>query len=524
MSGLKHINVVMQQRYDTKTNWENNDTEENKLILEAGEIGVETDTHKIKVGDGETRWSELPYIGLDYSIPDEYKKAIDALGYVYYDDSQSGSFNISDGLFAESVTLTGLMELLNRGNGDYAKIRMNTNDFSGIVTMDNDTATERTLQDELDKKPNMNLYIITYDSTKFTSDIDAIQAYLDTAKKIANRGDIAIVKKIISTTDNTTTSDLYTSYVHGSSKWFAMSGNVSSDNVLISEDITMAGNYTAVGNLTKSQNETKIFSTKGKTVTQALKDIFSKRIIPTSYTKPNATIKIITTTGNQLAGTNKDIGFELTFNKGKYPYGPDIEGVNIVSYRVELKGGSIGVFYESQNLGGTDSNPTIIQISDAFKNIAIEDNHKYTLSCNIKYSVATNHAYDNMGDNTDLFIPAGSLANINSSNNITGYSKYYLGALTTDIENLNTSILTGSAPIPTSTNLSIPDGTNYVYIIYAISTGIKSMTVLDSNNSDMDVTSIFGDADTTSLPGYKVYKYAPKVSLGANTYKIKFTK
>ena len=166
----------------------------------------------------------------------------------------------------------------------------------------------------------------------------------------------------------------------------------------------------------------------------------------------------------------------------------------------------------------------IINIPDAFKNIAIEDNHKYTLSCNIKYSRATNYAYDNMGDNTDLFIPAGSLANINSSNNITGYSKYYLGALTTDIENLNTSILTGSAPIPTSTNLSIPDGTNYVYIIYAISTGIKSMTVLDSNNSDMDVTSIFGDADTTSLPGYKVYKYAPKVSLGANTYKIKFTK
>ena len=158
MSGLKHINVVMQQRFDTKKNWNTNNPK-----LEEGEIGVESDTHKIKVGDGAKPWSELPYIGSDYSIPDEYKKTIDALGYVYYDDTQTGSFNISDGLFAEAITLTGLMELQNRGNGDSAKIRMHTNDFSGILTTDDNTNTEITLHEELDKKHNMNLYIITYD-------------------------------------------------------------------------------------------------------------------------------------------------------------------------------------------------------------------------------------------------------------------------------------------------------------------------------------------------------------------------
>ena len=30
-------------------------------VLLAGEVGVEKDTHKFKVGDGETTWSELPY-------------------------------------------------------------------------------------------------------------------------------------------------------------------------------------------------------------------------------------------------------------------------------------------------------------------------------------------------------------------------------------------------------------------------------------------------------------------------------
>ena len=33
------------------------------IILAAGEIGVELNTHQIKVGDGSTAWNELPYIG-----------------------------------------------------------------------------------------------------------------------------------------------------------------------------------------------------------------------------------------------------------------------------------------------------------------------------------------------------------------------------------------------------------------------------------------------------------------------------
>jgi len=32
-------------------------------VLEAGEPGIETDTHRLKVGDGLTRWVALPYYG-----------------------------------------------------------------------------------------------------------------------------------------------------------------------------------------------------------------------------------------------------------------------------------------------------------------------------------------------------------------------------------------------------------------------------------------------------------------------------
>ena len=50
------VKVVMQQRIDTKANWESvNPT------LAAGELGIESDTNKIKIGDGATTWTDLGY-------------------------------------------------------------------------------------------------------------------------------------------------------------------------------------------------------------------------------------------------------------------------------------------------------------------------------------------------------------------------------------------------------------------------------------------------------------------------------
>ena len=52
-------------RHDTSTNWMVNDP-----ILYLGEYGVEDDTHRVKRGDGESKWSELKYeeFGLRYLI------------------------------------------------------------------------------------------------------------------------------------------------------------------------------------------------------------------------------------------------------------------------------------------------------------------------------------------------------------------------------------------------------------------------------------------------------------------------
>lgn len=54
----KTISTRQKQKYDTSTNWSTNN-----IVLLAGEIGIESDTNKFKVGNGTSAWNELDYAG-----------------------------------------------------------------------------------------------------------------------------------------------------------------------------------------------------------------------------------------------------------------------------------------------------------------------------------------------------------------------------------------------------------------------------------------------------------------------------
>lgn len=54
MAETTYIRLI--QRRDTAANWQTANP-----VLEAGEWGYETDTKKIKMGDGSTAWNALPY-------------------------------------------------------------------------------------------------------------------------------------------------------------------------------------------------------------------------------------------------------------------------------------------------------------------------------------------------------------------------------------------------------------------------------------------------------------------------------
>lgn len=57
MSQCPTVPKRVQLRHDTSTNW----TSANPLLL-AGEFAYETNTGRVKVGDGTTRWNSLPYL------------------------------------------------------------------------------------------------------------------------------------------------------------------------------------------------------------------------------------------------------------------------------------------------------------------------------------------------------------------------------------------------------------------------------------------------------------------------------
>ena len=56
----KTLKTRLVLRHDTAENW----TKENPVLLE-GEVGVETDTSKLKIGDGASHWGTLKYSGAD---------------------------------------------------------------------------------------------------------------------------------------------------------------------------------------------------------------------------------------------------------------------------------------------------------------------------------------------------------------------------------------------------------------------------------------------------------------------------
>ena len=56
VTSISNVQTRIQLRHDTAANW----TSVNPVLLE-GEVGIETDTLKQKVGDGSTAWNSLPY-------------------------------------------------------------------------------------------------------------------------------------------------------------------------------------------------------------------------------------------------------------------------------------------------------------------------------------------------------------------------------------------------------------------------------------------------------------------------------
>lgn len=127
------------------------------------------------------------------------------------------------------------------------------------------------------------------------------------------KGDIAIIKEALQGGKYQ-----YTAYVRGETNWEAMDGNYDAENVYFQKDLTITA---PIGVQTIPSSGSKTLSTTGKNIKQVFDMILAKAQDPT-ITQPSVSIEL-TGAGAKEVGTSITPSYSVTFNKGKYQYGPD---------------------------------------------------------------------------------------------------------------------------------------------------------------------------------------------------------
>lgn len=135
----KTLNTRIVTRNDTSTNWTIN---KNKVLLK-GEIGLETDTGKYKVGDGSTTWENLPY----------YKHIADGTVFGLVDDVKVDGTSVVSSKIASLSTINGDYDAITNKLATEAdlptdtgatSVRLRTGDTGNAVTnMTYDSSTRK---------------------------------------------------------------------------------------------------------------------------------------------------------------------------------------------------------------------------------------------------------------------------------------------------------------------------------------------------------------------------------------------
>ena len=339
------------------------------------------------------------------------------------------------------------------------------------------------------------------------SDADAISAAL--GENTAVQGDIVV---ITTTVDGSTYEQ--SAFMYDGTQWAAMTGKVDADKVILQNDITMAGNYTQVGNLTKEQTKTATFATKGKSVAEALTEIFSKRLQPTITSNPAVTLTFGQAKAYEV-GTTVSPTYSASLSAGSYTYGP-ATGITATSWEISDTAGN-----------------TADTASGSFADVVVTDNTNYKITAKANYGAGA-VAVDNLGatSSPEIKIAAGSATN--TSGAITGYRNTFYGTVTEKAEVTSTIIrsLSGKSNEAltngNSFTINIPVGAVRVIFAYpAILQDVSS--VKDVNGLNAEIKSAFTKSSVTVAGAgadtgiaYKVYvtDFAEPVAK-ANSYTVK---
>ena len=339
------------------------------------------------------------------------------------------------------------------------------------------------------------------------------------------KGDVFVV---VTTVEGSTYEQA--AYFYDGSKWAAMTGSVDADKVILRENITLAGGYTQVGNLTKSQNGTSVFSTKGKSVMDALTEIFSKRLQPSVTAQPSIGTFTLTGAGAVEAGTTVAAAAYsgASLNAGSYQYGP-ATGVAASSWKVERITDQGTEQVASQDAaflsGGSDDN--------GGAGFVIGDAGGANAVASLKYRVTATHgkgvtAKDNLGADSApvVAIEAGTKSRETAA--YTPYRNYFYGA-TPAKPALDSAYVRGltksnKAYAAGTITLSVPAGAQRVCIAcLATKKGVTKVINESAMNADVTSTFVKSTVAVEGAAGYTAQDYNVWVFEPAVPYENKAT-
>lgn len=433
-------------------------------------------------------------------------------------------FEVAEAIPDESAAQENIMYLVMNDKTQHYDIYAKVNDE--VVLLDDTTvdlsgyATKEQLE-----AVSGGLGGTVYAATKAdlsTSDDSVISGYFAQNTDVKpKKGDVFVVT---TTVDGSTYEQ--SAYFYDGSAWVAMTGSVDADKVILRENITLAGGYTQVGNLTKSQNGTATFSTKGKSVMDALTEIFSKRLQPSITAQPSIGTFTLTGAGAVEAGTKVTAAAysATTLNTGSYQYGP-ATGVVATNFKVERITNAAttqvaSVDAASLTAGSDDNGGAGFIIGDAGGDNAVSS---------LKYRVTATHgagvtAKDNLGaaSSPAVAIAAGSKTKDTAA--YTPFRNVFYGAATSkpalDSAAIRALGKTGKAYAAGTLTINVPVGAQRVAIA-CIATAKGVTKVINETAMNADVTGTFVKS-TVSVEGangyaakeYNVWVFEPAVAYG----------
>lgn len=356
------------------------------------------------------------------------------------------------------------------------------------------------MEEVIEAMPRDDYYELTITKDEATSETPVVDSVKLATIEAPKQGDVAVVKRYLTTDASGVDKYTYTGYVYDNNAWGAMDGNYDAENIYFDSDIAIT---TAVGNIKLSNGQGTI-PASGKNLKQVFESIWTKEDTNPTVTNPSCSITMNSLSEDKSyeVGEEVAISYTTSFSAGSYKYGPST-GVTVQDYTI-----SDGTNTKTTSTGSFDT----ITMGDENKP-ADKEYSSYRLSVTAGHTGATAVAKSNLGNDTSKTIAEGDTA-VKYSYYVKSYRKPFWGyklsadalADPTKISSAQVRSLqeSGTSQDGVPTSYTVPADTKQVYFV--VEAGTKN-TISVKNASSLNAPVAF----TKVASGVKVE--------GANNYK-----